>query len=241
MRSPKSALAEEIGYPLVAKPVQQGSSVGISLVANADELRSALDSGLEYDDRVLVEERIFGTELTVGVIGNRPNLEPLPVIEIVTRHEFFDYQAKYDPQLSDEICPARIPDELAQRVQDLACRAHTALGCRDMSRTDMIAMADGRVVLLEVNTIPGMTANSLLPKAARTAGIEFGDLCARLIDQALERTADQLAFALPPAAAARAGAHLDNAGNRVSGGWLTAGVCWARWWQPALLSGSAGS
>ena len=180
-------LASEIGYPLVAKPVQQGSSVGIQLVDGAEELLAALDAALEYDDRVLVEERIFGTELTVGVIGNRPNLEPLPVIEIVTRHEFFDYQAKYDPQLSDEICPARIPDELARRVQDLACQAHTALGCRDLSRTDMIAMADGRVVLLEVNTIPGMTANSLLPKAARTAGIEFGDLCARLIDQALAR------------------------------------------------------
>ncbi|HUR17111.1 MAG TPA: D-alanine--D-alanine ligase [Candidatus Limnocylindrales bacterium] len=180
-------LADEIGYPLVAKPVQQGSSVGINLVDNADELRAALDSALQYDDRVLVEERIFGTELTVGVIGNRPNLEPLPVIEIVTRHEFFDYQAKYDPQLSDEICPARIPDELALRVQDMASRAHTALGCRDLSRTDMIATPDGRVVLLEVNTIPGMTANSLLPKAARTAGIEFGDLCARLIDLALAR------------------------------------------------------
>lgn len=179
--------AAEIGYPLVAKPVRQGSSVGISMVDSSHHLAAAIEGALEHDERVLVEERLMGTELTVGVIGNPPDIQALPVIEIVTTHKFFDYQAKYDPEISDEICPARIPEDLAGRVQDVGSRAHTSLGCRDLSRTDMIVTEDGRIVALEVNTIPGMTANSLLPKAARVAGIEFGDLCSRLIEAALAR------------------------------------------------------
>jgi len=109
----------------------------------------------------------------------------LPVIEIVTRREFFDYKAKYDPELTDEICPARVSDEVARRAQELGIRSHRALGCLDLSRTDMILTADGRLPVLEVNTIPGMTANSLLPKAARVAGIPFGELLERLIAAAL--------------------------------------------------------
>jgi D-alanine-D-alanine ligase len=179
--------AEALGYPLVAKPVRQGSSVGVVMVDSADELPAALDAGFHLDDRVMVEERLHGTELTVGVIGNGAGLRALPVIEIATKAEFFDYRAKYDPALTDEICPARISEDLAARVQQVAMAAHNALGCRDLSRTDMIATDDGRVVALEVNTIPGMTANSLLPKAARVAGIDFGELCSMLIEAALAR------------------------------------------------------
>lgn len=188
-RERAAARADELGYPLVVKPIAQGSSFGIAIVGGADALAEAIDAALAYDERVLVEERLLGTELTVGVIDSDASgsPQPLPVIEIVTRREFFDYRAKYDPTLSDEICPARIPDELAQRAQALARDAHLALGCRDLSRTDMIATADGRLYVLEVNTIPGMTANSLLPKAARTAGIPFGELCSRLIERALLR------------------------------------------------------
>ena len=183
------ALAEAgtIGYPLVVKPVRQGSSVGVIMVERPDDLLAAIRAGFDYDDRVLVEERLRGTELTVGVIDGPDGLEALPVIEIVTRHDFFDYKAKYDPALTDEICPARIPDELAALAQQTAMAAHRALDCRDFSRTDMIATADGRLCVLEVNTIPGMTANSLLPKAARVHGIAFGDLCSRLIEAALAR------------------------------------------------------
>jgi len=152
-----------------------------------DQLPAALVESLRYDDRVLVEERLTGTELTVGVIGGDLDLVALPVIEVVTKREFFDYKAKYDPELTDEICPARVSDEVARRAQDLAARAHRALGCRDLSRTDMILTADGRMPVLEVNTIPGMTANSLLPKAARVAGIPFGQLLERLVGKALER------------------------------------------------------
>ena len=183
------ARAEDLGFPLVVKPVRQGSSVGVVMVDAAKDLPAAIDSGFTLDDRVMVEERLHGTELTVGVIGNGVSLRALPVIEIATKAEFFDYRAKYDPALTDEICPARISDDLAARVQQVALAAHTALGCRDMSRTDMIATADGRIVVLEVNTIPGMTANSLLPKAARVAGIDFGELCSMLIEAALARSA----------------------------------------------------
>jgi D-alanine-D-alanine ligase len=186
---PKDALrwTQELGYPVVVKPVREGSSVGVTMVERPGDLSTAIEAGFEYDDRVLVEERLRGTELTVGVIDGPGGLEALPVIEIVTRHDFFDYRAKYDPALTDEICPARIPDELAERAEAVALAAHRALDCRDFSRTDMIATADGRLPVLEVNTIPGMTANSLLPKAAGVAGISFGELCSRLIEAALAR------------------------------------------------------
>jgi D-alanine-D-alanine ligase len=180
--------AAQLGYPLVVKPVRQGSSVGVAIIDRPEDLLAALDQAFGYDDRVLVEERLVGTELTVGVIGNKPAMQALPVIEIATRNEFFDYRAKYDPALTDEICPARISNELAERVKATGLAAHAALDCRDLSRTDMIATPDGRIVVLEVNTIPGMTANSLLPKAARVAGIGFGELCSRLIEAALARS-----------------------------------------------------
>jgi D-alanine-D-alanine ligase len=118
------------------------------------------------------------------VIGN-DDLTPLPVIEIVTKRRFFDYVAKYDAGESEEIVPARVPDAVARRAQDAALKAHAALGCRGMSRTDFVWTGE-RMVVLEVNTIPGMTANSLLPKAAKAAGIPFGDLVTKLVDWALE-------------------------------------------------------
>jgi len=170
--------------PAVVKPAREGSSIGMSLVNDAAAMPAALRAAFAHDARVLVEERVAGTELTVGVIGNR-ELLALPVIEIVSRRAFFDYRAKYDPALSEEICPARITDDVAREAQELARRAHRALDCRGLSRTDMILSERGLVVL-ELNTLPGMTVNSLLPKAARTAGIPFGELLHRLIRLALE-------------------------------------------------------
>jgi len=152
-----------------------------------DQLAAAIADALRYDDRALIEEKLSGTELTVGVIGGEDDLTALPVIEIVTTRTFFDYKAKYDPAASQEICPARVSDDVAARAQDLALRAHRALGCDDLSRTDMI-LAGERMAVLEVNTIPGMTSNSLLPKSARVAGIPFGELLDRLIGFALERS-----------------------------------------------------
>jgi D-alanine-D-alanine ligase len=178
------AQARAVGLPAFVKPVASGSSVGAAIVTSAEQLAPAIVDALRYDERALVEELLTGTEITVAVIGN-DELTPLPVIEIVTKREFFDYKAKYSAGESEEIVPARIPDDVARRAQDIAVRAHRVLGCRGMSRTDLMWSGD-RMATLEVNTIPGMTANSLLPKAARAAGIQFGDLLARFVDWALE-------------------------------------------------------
>ena len=178
-----------VGLPAFVKPVASGSSVGASIVERAEDLEQAIAEAFRFEPpgpnaRVLVEERITGRELTVAVIGN-DDLQALPVIEIKTKRAFFDYSAKYDAGESEEICPAEIPEDVAKRAQAIALRAHAALGCRGMSRTDLLWSGE-RMAALEVNTIPGMTANSLLPKAARAAGIEFGDLLARFIDWALD-------------------------------------------------------
>ncbi len=173
--------------PAVVKPSKQGSSVGMSLVSSKEAMERAVRLALDHDDEALVEERIFGAEITVGVLGNS-ELEALPVVEIVSKREFFDYQAKYDPAQCDEICPARISEEATKAAQDLAIRAHKSLSCRGYSRTDMILGPNGPVVL-EVNTLPGMTMNSLLPKAAAAAGIPFADLLDRIVRLALEARA----------------------------------------------------
>jgi D-alanine-D-alanine ligase len=170
--------------PAFVKPSRQGSSLGMSLVRRGEELEPALRRAFDYDTRVLVEEQLVGRELTVAVIGNRPPT-PLPVVEIVARREFFDYRAKYDPELSNEICPADLDPRETEAVQALALRAHRALDCRGLSRVDMILTPDRGAVVLEVNTLPGMTVNSLLPKAARAAGIPFGELLDRLVRLAL--------------------------------------------------------
>ncbi|MGE0452039.1 MAG: D-alanine--D-alanine ligase [Vicinamibacteria bacterium] len=171
--------------PAVVKPACEGSSIGMSLVERGEQLGPALQEAFRFDRRALVEERLAGTEITVGVVGNR-ELQALPVVEIVPKRAFFDYRAKYDPSLSEEICPARIPPAAAESARDLALRAHRALGCRGLSRSDFILTAERGPVLLELNTMPGMTVNSLLPKAARAAGIAFPDLLERLIALALE-------------------------------------------------------
>ena len=169
--------------PSVVKPVENGSSVGVTMVDDAKDYPAAITEALQYDRRALVEERIAGRELTVGVIG-ADELQALPVIEIVPKRAFFDYRAKYDSTASDEVCPAPIPDDIARRAQDQAVRAHRALGCRGISRSDL--MWDGqRMVLLEVNTMPGMTPNSLVPKAAKVAGISYSELVDRLVGWAL--------------------------------------------------------
>ena len=180
----ESRRAAAVAMPAIVKPVAQGSSVGLSVVESPDAMRAALEVALAQDTRALVEERLDGVEITVGLIGNR-ELLALPVVEIVPRDGVFDYVSKYDPELTQEICPARIPEATARRAQDLAVRAHRALSCRGLSRTDMIVSPRGPVIL-EVNTLPGMTMNSLLPKAARVAGIAFPDLLDRLVQLALE-------------------------------------------------------
>ena len=175
-----------LGLPLVVKPVGSGSSVGISIVKSKDLLEEAVNKAFEQDSMVLIEMYIDGIELTGGVIGN-DQLEALPIIEIVPdkSFEFFDYEAKYTAGATNEICPARINDMMTQKAQKIAKTAHRALFCKGYSRTDMI-LKDQDMYVLETNTIPGMTATSLLPLAAGKAGIPFSQLLDRLIELSIE-------------------------------------------------------
>jgi D-alanine-D-alanine ligase len=177
---------ERIGLPLVIKPAKGGSSIGMAIVKTRDILEPAIREALRYGDTLVVETYIQGTELTVGVFGNR-DITALPVIEIIpdTRYEFFDYHAKYLPGASQEICPARIDDTLTEKAQTYAVMAHRALFCEGYSRTDMM-LKDRELYVLETNTIPGMTETSLLPRAAKTAGISFSRLMDILIELGME-------------------------------------------------------
>jgi D-alanine-D-alanine ligase len=180
------AIRTRLGLPLVVKPVVGGSSVGISIVETVAALNRAVAAAFEHDDTVLIESYVDGLELTGGVIGNE-DLEALPLIEIIPddQHGFFDYEAKYTAGVTQEICPARIAADLTRTAQEYALRAHRTLFCRGYSRTDMI-LSDDRIFVIETNTIPGMTATSLLPQAAQKAGIGFGRLLDRLVELALE-------------------------------------------------------
>ena len=183
----EDACVEQLGLPLVVKPVAGGSSVGMSIVRSKDDLQEALDKAIGYDNAVMAESYIAGIELTGGVLGNK-ELEAFPIIEIVPdqTREFFDYEAKYTPGVTQEICPARIDDELTLQAQSYAKIAHQTLYCRGYSRTDMI-LQDKKIYVLETNTIPGMTATSLLPQAAQVAGLSFGKLMDKLIVLGLEQ------------------------------------------------------
>ena len=174
-----------MGGKCVVKPIAEGSTLGISIVDSAEELQCSLDQVLEKYGEALVEKFVQGKELTVAVIGN-DNPSALPVIEIVPRSGFYDYEAKYTQGGSQHICPARLSSEETVLVQDFAVRVHMALGCAGVSRSDFILEDGGRCWILETNTIPGMTGTSLLPDAAKVAGISFSQLCMQLIELALE-------------------------------------------------------
>jgi D-alanine-D-alanine ligase len=172
-----------LGFPLVVKPSRQGSSVGVSIVQHKTDLEEACQIAWRYDDRLLVEQFIAGRELTVGIFGGHA----LPVIEIHPKHDFFTYEAKYTKGQTEYLVPAPLDKNIEAEVKMLALRAHDCLGCRDLARVDLILTENGELFVLEVNTIPGFTETSLVPQAARAAGIEFPDLCARLVQMALAR------------------------------------------------------
>ena len=177
----------KLGLPVVIKPATEGSSIGVTMARTLEELARGLAAAFKYDSRVLVEEFVKGTEVTGGVLGNAKT-QALPLVEIIPagNYLFFDYEAKYQPGATQEICPARLAPKLTARAQQCALTAHQALGCRGYSRTDMI-VRDGEIYVLETNTIPGMTATSLFPQAARAAGLEFPALLDTLIQLALEK------------------------------------------------------
>jgi len=180
-------IMERLALPLVIKPVRQGSSIGMSIARTAGELGRGIRQAFGCDREVMVEQYIKGREITGGVLGNR-KLTALPLVEIIPGQDylFFDYEAKYRPGATREICPADLPDDIAATARQYALAAHRALRLRGYSRTDMIVADSGAIYLLETNTIPGMTRTSLLPQAAAAAGLDFPALLDRLIELALE-------------------------------------------------------
>ncbi|MBI4540225.1 MAG: D-alanine--D-alanine ligase [Gemmatimonadetes bacterium] len=172
-----------LGYPVVVKPNNGGSTLGLSVVHSEEELDAAMTLAAQYDQEILIERFIRGRELTVGILGERA----LAVGEIIPKHEIFDYECKYQPGLAEEIFPADLPDQVARRVQEIALRAHRALKLRDFSRIDFVLDGDEVAWCLEANALPGMTATSLLPQSAVAAGIPFPELCSRIGQLAMER------------------------------------------------------
>ncbi len=180
-----AAMVDEMGLPLFVKPSGNGSSFGISKVAQVDGLREAIEKAGSKGGRVLIEECITGTEITVPVVGNDDPVA-LPIIEVVFGAEFYDITVKYEPSELHHVIPARLDPDVYRTAQEKAVAAHKALGCLGASRSDFIVTAQGDPVILETNTIPGMTQNSLLPDSARHAGVEFPELCTRFVELALE-------------------------------------------------------
>lgn len=170
-------VAEVLGFPLIVKPPSGGSTLGLTLVRERGELETAVAEALRHEDRVLFERYVKGRELTVGVLGDRA----LPVGEIIPAHELFDYDCKYTPGMAEEVFPARIPAGLAERLQELALQVHRTLFLRDFSRVDFLVDEEGGIWCLEANALPGMTANSLLPRAGAAAGLDFPDLCHEIV------------------------------------------------------------
>jgi D-alanine-D-alanine ligase len=179
-----------IPLPIVVKPPRQGSTVGVYIIKSAAELDSALADAGKYDRELLVEEFIPGRELTIGILGD----QALPILEIIPKGGFYDFTNKYpflNPQAgggAEHVCPAKIDKEKTKEIQDLAMRAHRALGLQVYSRVDVLLPENGAATVLEVNTIPGMTEASLLPEAAAAAGINYADLCLRIIELSRTRT-----------------------------------------------------
>jgi D-alanine-D-alanine ligase len=182
--SAEKAVMDSVGLPCVVKPACEGSTIGVTVVRRREDLAPALDAAFQHGPQALAEEFIEGTEITGPVLGNE-DARALPLVEIVPAGGFYDYDAKYTPGATEEIVPARIPASEAERARELTLAAHHALGCRGFSRVDMI-VSRGEVYVLEVNSIPGLTDTSLVPRAAEADGISFSQLAERIIELALE-------------------------------------------------------
>nr|AIA10770.1 UvrD/REP helicase N-terminal domain protein [uncultured bacterium] len=169
--------------PVVLKPVRQGSSVGLQFVNNVQEWSEKLSESLNYDTEVLMEEKIVGRETTVGILDGKA----LPIVEVRVKQGEFDYKNKYTPGASEHFCPADFDPATTRRIQEAALGAFKAIGGRDYSRVDVMVKTNGDPIVLEVNTLPGMTETSLLPDAAKAAGISYEQLCQKMVELALRR------------------------------------------------------
>jgi D-alanine-D-alanine ligase len=179
---PGSFSIGNLGLPLIVKPSKQGSTVGLTLVKERGELPAAIAEAFRYDDEVMLEQFIAGREFTVGILGE----DALPVGEIISKHEIYDYECKYTPGMAQEIFPASISEAWRDKLQDQARRAFKALKLRGYARIDFRTTEDGEPYCLEANTLPGMTQTSLIPQAAVAAGMSFPELCDRIVQLALE-------------------------------------------------------
>lgn len=171
-------------FPVFVKPLRDGSSIGVFMVEEPSGLEASLEPEFAKYSRLLIEERISGRELTVGILGERA----LPVIELLPKRPFYDYEAKYTKGLTEYVVPARLGRYYGDLVQEIALRAHRALGLRDFSRVDVFLDSSGQPYVLEANSIPGFTETSLLPKAAHASGIDFPNLCLTILDLCWRRT-----------------------------------------------------
>jgi D-alanine-D-alanine ligase len=177
-REEAAAAARDLGLPLIIKPSGQGSSVGMSKVVERAELEAAVDDALRYGDTVLLECCITGDEFTVAILQG----EALPTIRIETPRVFYDYRAKYESDRTEYICPGTADAAEEARYAELALAAFAELGCSGWGRVDFMTGSDGQPLVLEINTVPGMTSHSLVPMAARQAGIDFDELCWRILE-----------------------------------------------------------
>ncbi|MGA9032004.1 MAG: D-alanine--D-alanine ligase [Sulfuricaulis sp.] len=173
-------VAAKLGLPMFVKPAREGSSLGISKAKTAAELKAAWETAAKYDDQVIAERFIDGAELTCGILGDRA----LPLIRIETDREFYDYEAKYILDTTRYLCPCGLPADRERAIQALAQRAFDALGCSGWGRVDFMLDKAGQIYALEVNTVPGMTDHSLVPKAAKQAGMDFDQLVLRILETA---------------------------------------------------------
>lgn len=168
-------------FPLVVKPCCQGSSIGVSIVKEKEKFREAIEDAFKFDDEILIEKFIEGREIHVGILDNKP----MGAIEIRPKGEFYDYDAKYLPGMSDHIFPAPLEDDVYRRVLEAGLKAHKAIGCKGYSRIDALVTGNGDIFILEVNTLPGMTETSLLPEIAKGIGVDFDSLVEKILSLAL--------------------------------------------------------
>jgi D-alanine-D-alanine ligase len=183
-----TAVGEKLGFPLVVKPAAQGSALGIRIAASQEDLPEAVRTALHYDERVLLEKYVKGTEVAVSILGNE-DLQALPLVETVPHGSFFDFDARYTPGMTEYYCPARLDEAVAERAVEMALLTHRALGCLNVSRVDIIIDEGGTPQVLELNISPGMTETSLLPMAAASAGLDFNELVRLLVKLAMEKYA----------------------------------------------------